>query len=217
MSSDLQVLIVEDQAIVRGLIERVLQDAFPYPRVAATREGAAGLELCRQLHPDLVVLDLELPDRDGFDLVHQLRDCAPRVKILILSAHTEPYVLHRVCDAGVDGFFDKNEQTPETLLVALRTIMEGRQYFSASVEKAIARNRNDPDSFTKVLSKREQELLRLLGQGLADQVIAERFKLSELTVRNHRRNIMAKIGVHSTPEMIRYALEQGFTRVKLRI
>jgi len=134
----------------------------------------------------------------------------------VLSAHTEPYILHRVRTAGVEGFFDKNEQTPETLLVALRTIMEGRDYFSASVESAMAKNRNDPGSFAKVLSEREQELLRLLGLGLTDQVIAGKFKLSELTVRNHRRNIMAKIGVHSTPEMIRYALEQGFTRVKPR-
>lgn len=214
MTSATPIVVIEDHAFVRGLIDRVCEDAFTSAVVASARDGREGLELCRQVKPRLVLLDLELPDIDGFELVAQIRAVAPTTRILVLSSHTESYVLHRVQQAGVEGFVDKNEQTPEMLTVALRTVADGGTYFSASVEQALAKYRADPLAFTKVLSEREQELLRRLGQGHSDQVIAEQLKLSELTVRNHRRNIMAKIGVHSTPELIRYALERGFTRVR---
>ena len=214
LSARTKIVIIEDHAIVRGLAQRVAEDVFHDPEVFFAREGLAGVEQCRVNQPQLVLLDLELPDADGFELVHQIRHAARSAKILVLSAHTESYILHRVRQVNVDGFVDKNEQTPEMLAAAMRTVVDGGHYFSPSVENSLAQSRADPKSFTKLLSDREQELLRWFGKGAPDAAIAERFKLSQLTVRNHRRNIMAKVGVHSTPELIRYAIENGFTRMR---
>ncbi|WP_438480482.1 response regulator [Oleiharenicola lentus] len=215
MTAGISIVLIEDHAIVRGLIERVAEDAFPGATVSAARDGKTGLELCQQHKPRLVLLDLELPDADGFELVSEIRKVSPGARILILSSHTEDYILHRVHQVAVEGFMDKNDPSPEMLTEALQAVASGGRYFSATVENAFARFREDPLAFSKLLSEREQELLRLLGQGLSDEKISEKVGLREITVRNHRRNIMARLGIHSTPELIRYALEHGFARARL--
>jgi DNA-binding NarL/FixJ family response regulator len=209
------IVAIEDHAIILSIVERVGEDVFPGARIALARDGQAGLELCRREQPGLVLLDVELPDCDGFDLVAQIRSCSPEARILVLSSHTEPYVIHRLNVARIDGFVDKNDQPSESLAAALRAVSSGARYFSPAVERALSRHRSDPQSFDKILSSREQELLRMLGQSLSDLEISEKAGLSELTVRNHRRNIMAKLDLHSTPELIRYALENGFSRAHL--
>lgn len=214
MESAIKIVVIEDHALIRSLIERVAADAFEDAAIAGAGEGREGVGLCRTGQPDLVLLDLELPDAEGFDLVGQIRSAAPGARILVLSAHTEAYILHRVQQAQVDGFVDKNEQTPEVLIEALRRVSQGMRYFSPSIVGQMARTRSDPQGFSRILSPREQELLRMLGQGWTDATIADRVGLSELTVRNHRRNIMAKLGLHSTPELVRYAIEHGFSRVR---
>jgi DNA-binding NarL/FixJ family response regulator len=210
----MKIVVIEDQAIVQGLARRVGEEAFKSAAVTCTREGKAGVELCKSLQPELVLLDLELPDADGHDLIRQIRAVAPAARILVLSSHTEAYILHRVREAGVDGFFDKNEQSPDMLASALKTVASGGRYFSPTIEEAFNKSHRAPDAFQKLLSEREQELLRHFGDGLSDTAIAELTGLKEFTVRNHRRSVMIKLGIHSTPALIRYALENGFSRVK---
>ncbi|WP_221032595.1 response regulator [Actomonas aquatica] len=214
METNLPIVVIEDHAIIRGLVKRVAEDAFGAPDVHDAREGEAGVDLCQQVQPALVLLDLELPDVEGFELIDRIREVAPRARILVLSSHTESYVLHRLQASQVDGFVDKNEHSPEMLEEALRRVADGKRYFSPSVEAAFARFRTDPHAFAKLLSDREQEMLRLFGQGWSDATIAEQVGLREVTVRNHRRNIMSRLGIHSTPTLIRYALEHGFSRVR---
>lgn len=208
------IVLIDDHSIVRGLLQRIAEDAFPGVTVFAARDGRTGIDLTEQHQPELILLDLELPDADGFELVGQLRTAAPRARVLVLSSHTEPYVLHRIIEAAVDGFVDKNEHDPALLVGVMRQVADGQRYFSAVVQDALARFRSDPTAFPKLLSPREQDLLRLFGQGWSDQRIAEQVGLRDITVRNHRRNIMARLGIHSTPELIRYALENGFTRIR---
>jgi DNA-binding NarL/FixJ family response regulator len=209
-----QIVVIEDQAIVSGLVERVAGEVFPRAKIHVAASAQAGLDACRAHQPEIVVLDVELPDGDGLDLVQRIRSDVAGVRVLLLTAHTEPYILHRAQQANVDGFVDKNRQTPEMMAEALRAVAQGRRLFSSGVTEALAEERADPRSFSKRLSDREQELLRHFGLGASDQEIAERFQLSQHTVRNHRRNIMAKIEVHSTPELIRYAVENGFARFR---
>jgi len=214
--ANVTIVIIEDHAIVRGLLARVAQDAFPRSKVTLARDGRQGVELCRQEKPELVLLDLDLPDGDGIERVQEIRAVAPAAKILVLSSHTEPYILHRVQQVRVDGFVDKNEGELELLAQALQQVIAGQMYFSPSVQEALTRFRSNPNAFSKLLSEREQALLRLLGRGWTDGRIAEEVGLKEITVRNHRRNIMGRLGIHSTPELIRYALENGFSRVRGR-
>lgn len=182
--------------------------------VEGATTGVDGLELCRRIQPDLIFLDLVLPDTDGLDLLPRLFVASPKSKVIALSSFADEFTVHRALRASVHGFVDKNEQPLDVLKEAIETVMAGRQYFSSAVQQLKASLRSDPTSFDKLLSDHEQRLLSLFGEGLSNEAVAERIGLSASTVKAHRRNILSKLGIHSTPELIHYALEKGFTRVR---
>lgn len=208
----MKLLIVEDQAMIRQLLAMACQKALPDGKILSAANGAEGLALCAQEQPDLVVLDLVMPDCDGLDLVPELRRAADGVKILVLSSHADEFKLHRSQQVGVNGFVDKGGQALAVLEEALLTILNGHSYYCSVMRSIRVQMREDPLSFSKVLSDREMELLTLLGKGLSNEDIGTRLGLSATTVRNHRQNIMTKLGLGSTPQLIHYALSKGFVR-----
>jgi two-component system response regulator NreC len=209
-------VVIEDQIMMRSLIVRLCREFFPGGKIGESETGERGVSLCRELHPALVLLDLDLPDGDGVDRVAQIRDAARGTKIIVITSHTDEYAMQRCLDACVDAFVDKCSQPIDTVSVAMATVMGGRTFFSPVVARIKARLRSDPMAFTKILSNREQEVLRLLGEGLSNEEVARRAGLSAQTIHSHRRNIMAKLGIHSTPQLIRYAMDKGFTRLRPR-
>ena len=153
-----------------------------------------------------------MPDRDGLELLPDLFIACPQCKVIALSGYTDEFTLHRALKSNVHGFLDKNEQPLQALAEAVETVMAGRRYLSPVAQRVRTMLRNDPAAFDKLLSEWEQHLLGLLGKGYSNEQIATRLELSSVTVRNHRCRIMAKLGIHSTPELISYASEKGFTR-----
>lgn len=186
--------------------------AYPAAEIHAADTAAKGIELCRLHQPDLILLDIVLPDKHGLELIPAIRSTSPDTKILILSSHIDEHTLHLAYAADVNGFVDKNIQSLDVLHEAVKDVLEGKFYASASVQTVRARMRADPLSFAKMLSGREMELLRHFGYGKSNEEIATLVSLSPRTVRNHRHNIMAKLGIKSTPQLIRYAIDKGFTR-----
>jgi two-component system response regulator NreC len=209
----MKLLIIEDQTMIRQLLVMGCRKAKPDAEIYSASNGAEGIELCRREKPCLVILDLMLPDCDGLSLVPDIRACSHDTKILVLSSHADEFTLHRVQKAGVNGFVNKSAQAFDVLLEALNTILAGQPYFCSAILAIRARMRSDPLSFSKVLSDREMKLLELLGQGLTNEEIGLRLDLRPNTVRNHRQNIMTKLGIGSTPQLIRYALSKGFNRM----
>ena len=209
----MNVLVIEDQTMVRELLALACGEVLPKAKVNAAGTGAAALALCRTAPPDLVLLDLVLPDGDGLDLLPDIFALAPAAKIIALSSHIDEFTLHRAVSSRVHGILDKNEQPVRILREAITTVLAGKQYVSSFVQRLKASVRADPAAFDKILSAREQEVLGLVGQGLANDQIAVRLKISASTAKNHRLNIMAKLDLHSTPQLIRYAIEKGFTRL----
>ena len=199
--------------MIRDLLVWACQSTFSKAEVEQAADGAGALERCRAGRPDLVILDLELPDGDGLDLLPELRNLAPGAKIVVLSSHTDEVTVHRVMQTHVEGFVDKNSQPLEMLREAVQTVMDGRRYLSPVVREVWGRLRDEPAAFTKILSEREQEILGLIGRGLTNSEIAEHFGLRTVTVQNHRCNIMCRLDIHSTSHLIRYANEKGFTRL----
>jgi DNA-binding NarL/FixJ family response regulator len=208
----MKLVLIEDQAMIRQLLVMACAQALPDAEIFSAASGADGMEQCRREQPAVVLLDLVLPDADGLDLVPQIREAVMGVKILVLSSHTDEFTLHRIQRSGVNGFVDKNEQAFGVLQEALAAVLEGRSYFCSMTQTLRARMKADPRSFSKVLSDREMELLALFGRGLSNDEIGEKLELRPNTVRNHRQNIMTKLGLGSTPQLIHYALEKGFTR-----
>lgn len=200
--------------MVRELLVWACDSAFELESVSQASDAAEGLEKCQTMKPDLVILDLELPDRDGLDLLPDLRSIVSNLKVIALSSHTDDVTVHRIIQSNIDGFVDKNEQPMEMLKTAISSVMEGRRYLSPVIREVWKRMRDEPASFNKLLSDREQEILAFVGRGYTNAEIAEIIGLKVVTVQNHRCNIMTKLDLHSTSHLIRYAMEKGFTRLR---
>jgi DNA-binding NarL/FixJ family response regulator len=199
--------------MVREMLLQTCASALPSANLAEAGDCAEARLRLRSAPPDLVVLDLELPDGDGLALVPELFAAAPSVRVIALSSHTDEFTLHRAQEARVHGFVDKKEQPLRVLGEAIAAVLDGKVYFSPLVQRLRATLRADPAAFNKLLSEREQEILGLCGLGHSNEEIGELLGLSSNTVKNHRRSIMAKLGLHGTPKLMRYAVEKGFTRV----
>ncbi len=200
--------------MVRDLLVWACQSTFTPEVIEYASDASEALERCRTVVPDLILLDLELPDGDGLDVLPELRTLAPGAKIIALSSHTDEVTVHRVLQAHIEGFVDKNGQPMAILRDAVKTVMDGRRYLSPVVREVWQRLRDQPGAFNKLLSDREQEILALIGRGYTNTEIADRLGLRAITVQNHRCNIMAKLDIHSTAHLIRYATEKGFTRLR---
>ena len=197
----------------RGLLEKICRQLFRLSVVGEAEDAAAGLELCRRCRPDLVLLDLNLPDRDGVTLAEELLATGPKLRILALSSECDDFTLYRVLNSGIHGYVDKNRQSVDVLKVAISEVMNGRMYFAEVVQQMRQRLRVEPDAFPKLLSPREQKVLSVLGSGRSDEEAAQELRVSRFTVGCHRRNIMNKLGVHRTPDLIRYAVNKGFAKL----
>lgn len=206
------VVVVEDHALVADLLAAVCERDFGFTVAAARNLGAEGLSAIREHRPDLVLLDISLPDMDGLALAETVRREFPAVRIMVLSSLRDPATLRRVREIGVHGYVDKREQTLPVLREAIRQVAAGGSYFSPVVAEAAQRLARDPHSFHRVLSPYEQTVLGLIGESLSDAEIAARLNIKSATAQSRRRDIMGKLNIHSTPKLIRYAIENGFTR-----
>jgi DNA-binding NarL/FixJ family response regulator len=209
-----KIVIVEDHLMIRDVIRKVCSSEFGYSVVGETDSGVQAVELILKHRPDAVILDLSLPDMDGFNVADRVLKVMPSLRILMLSSHCDDYTLFRVEKSGVHGFIDKNSNTVEILRDALKALADGRIYFSQAFQAARMARRSDPRSFIKVLSDWERAILSLIGQGLSDEEIAERLNLSPRTVQTHRSNILRKLDLKGTPKLIAFAVENGFTQIQ---
>lgn len=216
VEEQMKIAVIEDHALMRDLLLRACTEAIPGSSARGAGDAATGLALCRRIRPGFIILDLALPDCDGLDLLDDLLRVCPKAKIIGLSGYVDEFTVYRVLGSRLHGFVDKNDHTSGQLAAAIRSVMSGERYFSPRALKAWAALRSDPGAFDKILSAREQDLLRLFGQGLGNDEIAESVNLSEITVRNHRCRIMAKLNLRTSAELVTYAYAKGFVRPESR-
>jgi DNA-binding NarL/FixJ family response regulator len=209
-------LVVEDYAMIRELLVNACSQALPLATIRSAGTCVATLALCHDQPPDLVILDLVLPDGDGLDMVPDIFLFAPAAKIIALSSHMDEFTLQRALNSRVHGILDKNEQPVRILHEAIATVLAGQRYISSFVQRLKASLRADPAAFDKILSAREQSVLQLVGEGLSNTEIAQKLGIGVGTAKLHRLHIMAKLDLHSTPQLIRYAIEKGFARIPER-
>jgi len=212
----MKVVVVEDQILFQELLVRLLNERLGYEVAGVAADGPSALELARQHRPDLLILDILIPEISGIMVASILRRELPQLRILALSSETDPKTLAQIHSLKLAGFVDKKEATVDMLLNAILAVREGRRFFSDSMLRAIRELRSNPHSFQKILTRREQEVLSHIGGGLSDPEIGKVLGLSVTSVQSHRRNLLRKLDVHSTPELIRYALENGFWKARFR-
>ncbi len=197
----------------REILRKVCTRDLHHEVVGEAADGASAVELVAQTKPDLVLLDLHLPNLDGFGVVDSLHQAAPKVRILVLSSHCDAYTVFRVEQARVQGFVDKNTNTVAVLKTAITAAGQGKVFFSDTFLRMKAERHNNPQSFDKLLTDRERAVLSLIGEPQSDREIAVRLGISAETVEKHRFNLLGKLGLQSTTELARYAREHGFTLV----
>jgi len=204
-----KVLVVEDEKMFREFLVSWLEGAgYVVVGAAGTLAEADELSACQDL--DLVLLDLDLPDGEGMEYVVREVERRPTTRILVLTAHVGNYPVLRLKRSGVMGVLDKAETSGEELERAVRVISEWRTYYSDRVERSFRDLVREATAFYKTLSPREEQLVKFFGRGLSNEGIATQLNLSVATVQGHRRNVMAKVGVRSTPELIIWAIQNGF-------
>ncbi len=203
------VLIVEDETLMR---EYLLQwfSMVGYRVVGAARDRKAAERMSDGHEPDFVLLDMDLPDGEGWDYIERQMMRRPSTRILVLTAHVGSYPVLRLKKSGVMGVLDKAETDGEELERAVTAIAHWRTYYTERVERTFRELVQEGTAFYKTLSPREEELIRYFALGLSNAEVGEQVGLRESTVQGHRRNVMGKVGVGSTPELMAWSIRQGF-------
>lgn len=207
----MKLVIVEDHVLFREVLRKLCEREFGFTVAGEAGTGRAAVEAIRVHKPNIVLLDLNLPDGDGFDVIDQIQPQMPELRFLVLSSYCSDYALYRVEKSAVHGFVDKNTQSVEMLREALKAVSLGHCYYSPAFMEAKLERHRDSNSYIKVLSNRERELLGFMGQSLTDEEIAAKLGLAAKTVETHRGSILRKLGIPNTPKLIRFAIEMGLT------
>lgn len=209
-----RVLIVDDHPIVRRGLKQVLEDEHD---LSVSEAGAAreALSQLKQEHFDLAIVDLDLPDMNGIDLLKEIKQHDKSIAVLILSVYPEDQVAVRVLKAGAAGFLTK-EAAPEQLVVAIRKILAGGKHISERTADLLIMHVRDSaaKNLHEKLSDREFQILSLFGEGKTVKQIAESLSLSVPTVSTYRARILNKMEMKSTAELVRYAIQNRISNPK---
>jgi DNA-binding NarL/FixJ family response regulator len=196
-----RVLFSDDHHVVLDALSYIAQDEYD---VHAVDTLAALNREVDEFDPDLIVLDIRMPDGDGIEAARHLLQRRPDLKVLFLSMYSEPQLVKRALDTGAVGYLSKRAPADE-LMLAIRTILNGGKYVGARTDD-VRENGNGADS---VLTERQREVLRLIAQGCSAKEIANQLNISVRTAEFHRAAIMERLKLHSTAMMTRYAVEKG--------
>jgi DNA-binding NarL/FixJ family response regulator len=210
----MRIMVVDDHPMWRDAVARDLGEAG-YEVVAATGDGRQALRIAAAVRPDVVVLDLQLPDLPGVEVARGLGASQAPPRVLVLSASAEPADVLEAVKAGASGYLVKSASREE-FLDAVRRTAEGDAVFTPGLAglvlgeyRRLAARPAAPDG--PRLTERETEVLRLVAKGLSYRQIAERLVLSHRTVQNHVQNTLSKLQLHNRVELVRYAMEKGLT------
>jgi two-component system response regulator NreC len=208
--SALSILYIEDDSPWCELVEAAARAWPGCGQFAAAATVVEGQDMARTLQPEIVLLDLPLPEADGFALARELSRLPHHPRLLLLSASSHDAVLLQARQAHVAGLLWKTPAAIRVLPFALEEIAIGRRFIPPEVGAALRRLRADSGAFFKFISERELELLPVLGLGHTDDEIAARVGLSPLTIKSHRQHILAKLGLHRSVDLVQWAIRNGF-------
>ncbi|MBN9418761.1 MAG: response regulator transcription factor [Candidatus Eremiobacteraeota bacterium] len=203
----ISVLIVEDHPVVRSGIRMLLTEEGDIDVLAEASNGREALQCLETITPDLLLLDISMPEVNGLEVTQHVREKYPTMPILILTMHEDERYFFQLLRAGATGYIVKGA-APNDLVSAVRAVAAGQAYLYPSLARLLAK---EPDT---VLSARELEVLQLTAQGLTAREVGKKLSISSNTVERHRANIMSKLGVSNRAELIRYAIRRGLLSIE---
>jgi DNA-binding NarL/FixJ family response regulator len=206
----IRVLLVEDHRMVREALRDALAKVHDVEVVAEAGDARAALEQAASHAPDVVVLDIGLPDLNGMEVVTRLRDAGKPARIVVLSAYSDKRFVAEMLRSGAAAYVTKSAAGTE-LVHAIRAVVAGQGYFSPDIAGTLASAARDRPLAGEPprLARREREVLRLIAEGLRSPAIAEQLHIAVGTVEAHRRNIMRKLGLRTVAELTKHAIREG--------
>ncbi len=212
-----RVLLAEDHTIVRQGLESLLRSEPDIEVVGEAINGQEALQKVEQLYPDVVLMDISMPLLNGLEATRRIQQQFPKVKVLILSVHANEEHVLQALQAGASGYLLKDTAVSD-LVSAIRAVHHGDFFLSPAISRTVieaylrgATTATETNSYSK-LTDREREVLQLIAEGYSTREIAQLLHISEKTVRAHRTNLMSKLDVHNTAELVRYAIRKGVIR-----
>lgn len=209
----MRVLLADDHSIVRRGMRSLLETEPSVEVVAEAADGLEALRLCEEHHPDLLILDVAMPKLNGIDVAARSQKMQPPPRAIMLSMHLDESYVMRAIKAGARGYLLK-DATDEDLLPAIRAVAAGKSFFSPAVSGVLAeeymqqlQQRGLTDSYD-LLTDREKEVLQLLAEGRSNKEVAVLLDVGLSTVETHRANLMQKLNLHSTAEIVLYAVRK---------
>jgi two-component system response regulator NreC len=209
----IKILVVDDHGIVRRGVGLQLEQIEHFQVVGEASDGREAVSATETLKPDVVIMDIAMPNLNGIDAAAQILKRAPNVGVILLSMHSDESYLARALAAGARGYLVKD--TADTEIVrAVEAVAQGKPFFSAAVSKLLVEDymrqlqlRGVTDSYD-LLTEREKETLQLLAEGKSNKDVARILEVGVATAETHRANIMTKLGLHSTAEIVLYAVRK---------
>jgi two-component system response regulator NreC len=223
--NEIRLMLVDDHEVVRIGLKSYLETQPGLKVVGEANSGEAALLLATEVNPDVVVMDITMPKMDGLEATRRMTVSCPQIKILALTVHEDKQYLFEMMAAGASGYLTKHAAAEE-LVDAVRTVANGGVYLQPILArwlledyrrlflKASPYENGGSENLLETLSDREQQVLELIAKGLTGPQIGERLGISHKTVARHRERIMAKLNLHSSTELVKFAIRTGLIHVK---
>lgn len=215
MAKTYRIILADDHVLVRSGLSRILGEETNLEIVAEVGDGLELLSTLNKIEPDLIILDVSMPNLRGIEAIPEIHRMHPDVKVLILTMHREEEYLYQAISAGANGYLLKDDAEKE-LFTAIENIKKGKLYISPRLTDQSMQNwarlrRGESDSHVdEVLTVRQREILKLIAEGKSNKEIGDLLCLSVRTVERHRANIMNKLNIRKTAELVQYALRKRY-------
>jgi two-component system response regulator NreC len=211
-----RLLLVDDHAVVRSGLRMLLENERDVEIVGEAENARQAIEAASELKPNVILMDIGLPDLSGIDATREIKKRVPEAAIVALTIHEDEEYFFKMLDAGATGYVPKRA-APEELLTAIRAAAQGQVYLYPSLAKLLVRDyltggRPTEGQPPSDITDREQQILTYLAEGASNDEIAQALVISPKTVARHRENLMRKLNLHSRSELVRYAIRKGIIK-----
>ena len=210
----IRVIIADDHRIIREGIRMLLNGESDITVIAEAENGRRAVELACELGPDVIVMDITMPDLNGIEATRQILDLQPDTRIIALSMHSDRRFISGIIDAGAVGYLLK-DCAFEELALAIRAVVSNQIYLSPRIAGIVVedylKHRQEANSGVNSLTDREKEVLQLIAEGNTVSQISTKIHLASKTIETHRKNIMNKLNIFSVAELTKYAIREGLT------
>jgi two-component system, NarL family, response regulator NreC len=213
----IRLLLVDDHEVVRSGLRMLLENQADLKILGEADTGKQALEMVETLNPDVVIMDITLPDISGIEATRRIKEAHPDMAVVALTIHEDQQYFFEMLQAGASGYVPKRA-APDDLITAIRAAHRGETYIYPSLAKLLVGDflsrsgEGDAKEAINGLTPRESEVLSLLAEGKTNDEIADLLSISVHTVARHRENLMGKLGLHSRSELVKYAIRKGLIK-----